>query len=295
MKKMNVLVLGGTGYLGSKVVKALLEEGHRVVVAKRASADLSRFYSVLGDTSILSPEFVSTDINDIDNCMIEIPLDLVLNMACNYGRGNTPYSQVMEANFEFPSRVFAKAVEHGISSILTIGTSLPEDVNMYSFSKSILGDFGRFLALKHNIFFGHIKLEMFYGSDEPKERFISSLIRNMLMGQEINVTLGTQLRDIISVSDVVDAILKIKSSGLSGYHEIGLGTGVAPSIRDIIGFIWKETGEKSKINYGAIPMRAGEPDCIADISVLNEICENWQPISWEEGLRKMICDIRKEG
>lgn len=291
---MNVLILGGTGYLGSKVVKAFLSEGHNVVVAKRESADLTRLENVVDNDTASLLSYVSTEIADIEDSMKRVSYDIVLNMVCNYGRGNTSYSQVLEANFEFPSKVFEKAIENGIAKMITIGTSLPSVTNMYSFSKGILGDLGRFWASKHKISFGHIKLEMFYGCDEPKDRFIPGLIRNMLAGKEVNVTLGTQQRDIISADDVVEAILRIKDSEWTGYQEIGVGTGIAPTVREIVDFIWKETGEQAKVNYGAIPMRSDEPNCVADISVMNTMCLGWKPIFWEDGLRKMIFDIQKE-
>lgn len=294
MKKMNVLILGGTGYLGSKVVKAFLAEGHKVFVVKRETTDLQRLCSVLEENTLLPPEFVSTDITEIECCMRRTRFDVVLNMVCDYGRGNTPYSQVLEANFEFPSKVFEKAIENGVSRIMTIGTSLPPITNMYSFSKGILGDLGKFLALKNQISFAHIKLEMFYGYDEPKDRFIPGLIRNMLAGKEVDVTLGTQERDIIAVDDVVDAILRIKDSDWTGYQEIGVGTGISPTVREIVEFIWCETGKKAKVNYGAIPMRSDEPNCVADTSVMSMIYKGWKPIFWQDGLKKMILDIRKE-
>lgn len=56
---MNVLVTGGAGYIGSHTVKALLQEGHKVVVID----NLSR-----GHRSAVPEEipFYVVDIHDID-------------------------------------------------------------------------------------------------------------------------------------------------------------------------------------------------------------------------------------
>ena len=45
---MKILLLGGNGYLGSKVARALLEAGNSVVCTTRASSDLSRIADIKG-------------------------------------------------------------------------------------------------------------------------------------------------------------------------------------------------------------------------------------------------------
>ena len=66
---------------------------------------------------------------------------------------------------------------------------------------------------------------------------------------------------------------------LSKYNEL------LPS--EIVDYIWLETGRKSIVNKGIIPMRLGEPDSVADISKIQKLGE-WKPINWMKGIRKMI-------
>ena len=80
---------------------------------------------------------------------------------------------------------------------------------MYSFSKKMFSEFGRFYAEKHGIIFNSLLLEMFYGADEPKNRFLPSIISKMINGEPVETTLGTQHRDIISSDDIVNAILLV--------------------------------------------------------------------------------------
>ena len=176
---------------------------------------------------------------------------------------------------------------------LTIGTSLPNDLNMYSFSKKMFNQFGQFYAKKHGINFICLTLEMLYGSDEPENRFLPSVIRKMLKGEAIDTTIGTQHRDIISVDDICKAVLLIMHSELHGYWEIPIGTGVAPSVSDLIDYIWRETDSKSKVNKGAVPMRDNEPDCIADTTVISNLGD-WKPVPWKKGIKDMIDTIAEK-
>lgn len=279
---MNILVLGGTGYLGGKVVIRLLNEGHSVICARREKSDLSRIGSVINNTNltIVSSDRIVKAVNDL-------PVDYVINMVCDYGKDDPFSERIIHANLDFPLNVMSNLIHSGIKKYITIGTGLPYDFNLYSFSKSTLSNFGKFYVAKKNIDFCDLKLEMFYGADEPRNRFIPFLIDKMLQGDTIDMTLGTQKRDIIYVDDVVEAIMLVIKSDLHGYNEIPVGTGIAPRISEIVDYIWLETGRKSIVNKGVIPMRLGEPDSVADISKIQKLGE-WKPINWMKGIRKMI-------
>lgn len=290
---MKVLVLGANGYLGSKMVHILLQdESIQLICTKRVKSDLIRLQDVINDPRL---KFIPATVEAIEATLQYTYFDWVLNMACNYGRSNGLYDSVIESNIEFPLGVLDKTVEKGTKKFLTIGTGLPKQFNMYSFSKSMFSEFGKFYADKHDIDFFNLKLEMFYGSDEPWDRFLPSLIHNMLLGNPVNVTEGTQCRDIISIHDITDAVTKVVMGKMigGGYMEIPVGTGIAPSVSEIVDFIWNETGRKSIVNKGAVPMRKDEPDCVADTRLLSATQE-WHPIFWKDGLRQMIDDIKKQ-
>ena len=278
---MNVLILGGNGYIGSKVARELVNMGCFVVCTKRTRSNLTRLDDIKDKI-----KWIPASIDGVEAAMQYMIFDYILNMVCNYGRSNVLYDDVIDANIDFPLKVLNMAVEHGTKKYLTIGTGLPDELNMYSFSKKMFSEFGRFYADKHNITFNSLLLEMFYGADEPKDRFLPSIISKMIVGEDVNITLGTQHRDIISSNDIVKAIITVINSGLEGYHEIPVGTGEAPTISEIVDFIWERTGRISVIHKGAVPMRKNEPDCVADTSVLKELGD-WHPIPWKEGLADM--------
>ena len=154
----------------------------------------------------------------------------------------------------------------------------------------MFSEFGRFYVEKYGIDFMNLQLEMMYGADEPKNRFLPSVIHNMVKGSDVNTTIGTQHRDIIAVDDVVKAIMLIFESDLHGYQDISIGTGVAPTISEVIDYIWNETDRKSQVNKGAYAMRPDEPDCKADISKIQAIGD-WKPLNWRDGIRQMIRQI----
>ena len=285
---MNILVLGGNGYLGSKVVRRLVNEGHTVVCTKRKNSDLGRLSDLSG--RIL---WIPAAVDAIDAVIRFVKFDYSLNLACNYGRNTVLYDNVIESNIEFPLKTLNELVMAGTKNFLTIGTGLPDDLNMYSFSKKTFSEFGKFYAEKHGINFFELRLEMLYGADEPEDRFLPSVIGRMIAGEDVDTTVGTQRRDIISAEDAVKAIFLVMNSDIRGFREIPVGTGIAPTISEILDFIWEKTGRRSRLNKGAIPLRPNEPDCAADTGFLRTLGE-WKPVFWQDGLLQMIKEKQKK-
>ena len=283
---MSILILGGSGYLGSKIahlfLKKCADSSNSIICTCRMNASKVRLDDIRDQISIIPP---TTDA--IETVLKKEHVDTVINMICNYGRSNMLYDSVLEANVELPLKILNYSVEYGVKRFLSIGTGLPDEFNMYSFSKKMFSEFGRFYSEKHKIDFFNLKLEMFYGADEPKDRFIPNLITRMLDGEPIDVTIGTQYRDIIRIEDVVNAVDLVCGCDLSGYRSIPVGTGIAPTISEFVDFIWEKTGKRSIVRKGAIPMRENEPDCCADTRLLREIGD-WHPAFWQDGISAMI-------
>lgn len=197
---MRFLVLGGSGYLGSKIINELSGKKHRIVATKRDKSDVSR----VKNEEVL---WIPARAEAIRTAMLYEPFDWILNMACNYGRSNVLYDDCIAANLQFPLEVLNLAAEFGVQNFLTIGTGLPDQFNMYTMSKKMFAEFGKFYSDRHQINFTSMKLEMFYGADEPRDRFIPSLILKCKNNEMLDVTLGTQHRDIVAVQDVIKAII----------------------------------------------------------------------------------------
>jgi UDP-glucose 4-epimerase len=68
---MRVLVTGGTGFIGSHTVVALMEDGHEAVVVDNLSNSHRSVVRRIGEITGTAPEFHQTDVNDQDT-MAEI-------------------------------------------------------------------------------------------------------------------------------------------------------------------------------------------------------------------------------
>lgn len=136
----------------------------------------------------------------------------------------------------------------------------------------------------------NVVLEMFYGEDEPDGRFLVGCCKKMVQGQNLRLTMGKQKRDIIYIEDVCNAIKMILEKTLAGFYNIPVGSGEAVSIRDMLEYMHKVIHSKSVLSFGAIPSREDEPDCIADLTVLNDMGFQLQ-YSWRQGIEYLCKQI----
>ncbi len=266
------MIMGATGYLGS-YISASLEKANSlfIICNNRYLPNRENFFCISKEeyTSV----FEKNQIDFIINCMGV------------YQKKNN--KEIVEGNLVFPLQVMDTAAKCGVRNIVNINTALPESLNLYSFTKRDLGRFGNFYSNQYGLNFYNLLVEMFYGADEPEERFLSSIINKMKKNADIELTEGTQKRDLVHVEDVCQAVRLIMDSGLKGYYDIPVGTGEGHTIRETVEYIHKKLNSSSKLLFGAIPMRQNEPDSIADISFLEGLGYKVR-YSWEKGLEKMV-------
>lgn len=277
---MRAMVLGASGYLGRKMIQNLQAAGHDITGVYRKTP--------VG----MKNSGIRAEIPEIQGELLQKKYDWIINCAAVYESKDVLLHDVVDANMIYALQVLNCAVECGVEKFLTVDTCLPQDFNLYSFTKKKFAEFGKFYAGKHGITFINILLEMFYGEDEPEGRFLVRCCRNMLKGEELMLTAGTQKRDIIYIDDVCDAIMSILESSFSGFCNVPVGSGEAVSLRTILEYMCQITGSKSILRFGAIPTRENEPDCVADLSILNQV--GYQPkYTWRKGIERLCHQIRE--
>lgn len=280
---MKILVLGGTGYLGSKVIKRLLENKEEV-------------YCIIHKTIL---EYSGDNIHyikieDIENFIRgnNIGFELFLNLACLYEK-SIELSKIAEINTEIPMHILNILIDNSsILRCINISTSLPPWYNIYSFSKDVFSQYGRFISKLKNIKFVDVKLEAFYGVDEPRERFITWLITQMLENKEILLTDGTQKRDYIYIDDVVAGLIKLVYLELEQCCCIPFRTGSPPTIKQIVLYLKQITNTESNIIFGAINSNQKNPSTEQDDDMMKKLGIELH-INWREGMQKMVDYNRK--
>lgn len=292
---MDIVITGGTGFLGSRLVRRLIDGHCSVTLMTRRNSDFRRIADLLPRLTVLTLEGdqVESFLSD------RTDVHAVIHTATNYGRTAGETRSVLEANTLFPSRLLEAARNAKVPIFLNVGTSLPRTLNLYALSKSHFAEWGQAICSSGDTRFIHAVVEHFFGPEDDDQKFITHLIKACLRGKgEIALTSGEQYRDFLHVDDVVDAILLLLEKGLAlppGAHRFEIGSGRAVPVKYVAEMIKQLAGANTFLDFGAQPFRVNEPMFSqADIGAMREL--GWAPkIDLKDGLRMTIEELRRNG
>ncbi len=302
---MNVLVVGGAGYIGSHMVRQLDRAGHQIVVLDNLSTGFAAAVSagrlVIGDMS---------DRPLVKQLLVDHQIDAVMHFAAcalvgesviapaKYYQNNVVATlELLEAMRQCDVRklVFSSTcATYGEPSVLPISESeKQEPVNPYGFTKLViektLEDYARaygfgFAALRYFNAAGASPLGGI-GEDHDPESHLIPIVLQVALGQREHITVygddwstpdGTCVRDYVHVDDLADAHLAAMERLEPGKGiKVNLGTGNGYSVRQIIDTCREVTGVAIPEVIGA--RRPGDPpELIADASLARTVLD-WEP------------------
>ena len=104
--KPTVIVTGGTGFLGSHLLRSLIEHNYTVIALKRSWSNTWRINDLL--PSIMVHDIDKVSLREI---FLDRPIDFLIHAATSYGRKGELTSQIIESNLLFPIKLFELCAE----------------------------------------------------------------------------------------------------------------------------------------------------------------------------------------
>lgn len=267
---MQILMTGATGFVGSHVLEGLIKDGHSVCILKRSFSSIERIKDVIDQCIVYNQDEMS-----IAQIYEKQPIDCVVHCATHYGRNDRECMKNVETNLMFPLELLSVGCEKGIRYFINTDSffgnqiareqDLDRELYMYGYtlSKTQFRQWGHMFAAKFGIKFINMKLEHVYGEKDDENKFIPYILNACLQNKPlIALSNGTQLRDFVHISDVVNAyrivITNLESYIEEAYTEYGVGTGKMRSVREFVEMVHESVGSTSILDWGAIPMKIGE-------------------------------------
>lgn len=306
MKNSKFLVIGGAGYIGSHLVKALLEQHQQVIVLDDLSAGKP--------SAVLGGELIIHNFDDrqfLDNLLNTHQFDGIFHFASQivvsesvkdpgkYYRANTAATltllEALRDHKAGPLVFSSTAAVYGEPLYTPIDENHPTNaVNPYGRSKlmveQILADFDRaykqkYIALRYFNAAGADPMSRIGEQHEPETHLIPLVLQAItgkrppleLFGQDYETPDGTCIRDYIHVDDLASAHILamnyLNNGGASGIFNLGNGHGY--SVNEVVKSAEKVTGKIVPISYA--PRREGDPArLVADATLAKNIL-GWQP------------------
>ncbi len=268
-----VLLTGATGFIGSQIARALVEQGCEVHALVRPSTEGARGLFRLDD--IVSKLVIHLgDLTDATSVAAAVTLarpELCVHSAWYAAPGKYLHAVENLALVEATLDLARRLGDSGCRRLVGLGTCFEYDTSLgYLSEASPTLPLSLYAASKLGVFhilqkfaeiskmsFAWARLFYQYGPLEPEGRLTSHLMGSLLRGETADVTAGEQVRDFLHVSDVASAICAIATGHVTG--AVNVGCGVPITVRQLVTTLGRLCGASDKIRFGAIPYRANDP------------------------------------
>lgn len=304
MKSYNkdVLVTGGAGFIGSKVVSELSQLDANVLAVDNCFA---------GDESLLPDgiQFEKVDIRGphLEEVVNDFEPDAIVHLAAIH---YIPYcnenpEEAFEVNVMGTRNLLAAARDLKDLDSMVFASSAavypprneanPEDsqtgpMDIYGESKLIGEDLMNLFQTQTGIPTAAARLFNVYGPNETNEHLIPAVMQQVRSGdREIELGNLSPKRDFIHVSDVANAIITLVTDFDGEFKTYNVGTGVEYSVREVVEHTSKALGEDIEITQDEERVRESDrPHLKADISRMRSEF-NWEPeVDFVDGLRALL-------
>lgn len=294
-----VLITGATGFIGSNLVKGLVREKRDVHVITRASSDLNVLFEVR--------DFIHVHVYDGSfDCLLkifrEVQPSTVFHLASEFVAQHQPsqVNSLLQNNVVFPAQLTEAMAICGIKRFINTGTSWKyfdsteyRPVNLYAATKQAFEDI---LAYYVDVYeWQVITLNLFdtYGPKDPRPKLINLLLKTAENKQELQLSPGKQLIDLVHINDVVAAYLKAESSlNLMpiGHLQYGVSSEAPVQLKELVSMCEEAWGLKLPVFWGARPYR--DREVMLPWHTYKKIPE-WQPqVPLLNGLKQVFSESR---
>jgi UDP-glucose 4-epimerase len=307
---MKVLVTGGTGFIGSFVVEALLQDGHEVLVIANGRQLPAYLEMLTNQITYYQGDFGETDILEkaLPGC------DAVIHLAWSTVPKQTKGATAFEFSSNIPGNInlIEKCIDFKVGKFIFISSrgtvyGIPDQIPLtelhglnpisnYGLGKLTMEKLLHLYNYTHNIKYTILRVSNAYGERQnlyKNQGVIGVWLKNIVQKKKIEIWGdGSVVRDYVYVKDVAAAVLnalaQIKNTSI---YNIGGGKGY--SLNDIVAAI--NTGLNIGVQVEYKPSRNFDvPVNILDISKAQKEIGFKPTIGLAEGIIRTWKWIQKE-
>jgi len=267
MKMKKILITGGSGFLGSKLVEKLKDKYNIIIFNKSNNKDITKKEDFVGLEADYVIHLAALTRSQNNEDMFNINVNGTLNVL--------EFCKEKKAKFVFAS----SAAVYGDYKEAIKEDFLLKPKSFYGLTKVLGEKMCEFYNKNFNIPIVVLRIFNMYGPEQQKGFLIPDIV-SQLKNEKIIIGNPYPKRDYVYVNDVVEAF--VKGLELAGFNIINIGTGKSHSGKEVVEMLAKD----KEIEF-LDSIKIDSNSC-ADISKARELL-NWKPkVFLEEGLRRVL-------
>ncbi len=299
---MKILLTGANGFIGSHLVKKLLDQDHQLTVIKRQSSDLNRIKQYVS-----SIQFYNYEDHDVFHEVFKTSIDIVIHLAGVYIKNDNTAEdihRITRFNIDTASQLVHHATHNGVKGFINTGTFFEYNLtsskplheqsaivpfNYYAACKVAFAQILKYFATSSKLRAVTLKLFSPYG-EMDNDKIIPLILKSVLTRKTLVLQDSSQTLSFTYIDDIIDAYLKaityIEKKEFT-YEDFNIGADTSYSIREIIDLVSDITKEDVLVEFNKTKLHQKQAiRVLCDNSKAQQMLQ-WQPgIDIKDGLKK---------
>ena len=279
-----MLVTGGTGYIGSCLVRALLQLGNETHVLVRPSSRVANLDGAV--VHVWDGSYAS-----LDNIVGHARPDCTFHLASLFLASHTAadIDPLMDSNLKLGTLLLESLSHHGCHRLVSTGTSWQHyddaehnPVCLYAATKQAFEDIARYYAEGASQRIVHLHLSDTYGPHDPRRKILQLLVNAALSAGRLSMSPGEQLLDLVYIDDVVSAFLRASEIVCSDEYNAlppavySVSSGAPLSLRALVDHVERVAKATVDVTWGGRPYRP------------REVMQPWSTGTWPPGWKPRV-------
>ena len=305
------LITGAGGFIAAHLVQRLIAEGGPVHALVRPTTSLERLRPFGANVHLHFADLCNRQ--DVQSCVRAIAPGRVFHLAAetrlrseHQSSAQAQFTPVLTQTFRQPALnlvealadlpqppdVFLRAgtiAEYGAVALPYRESQIPDPASAYGRGMLLTSEALAALAPKLPFPVITARLALCYGPGQSRSFLIPALIDACVSRRAITVQRPADRRDLLHVSDAVDAFLEISRIVPAQCGIINIGTGMAPSMDEVAALIEAATGCPPGVVSRARTEQQNDPDELRCDPALARKVLGWESrIDLAEGLERTV-------
>ena len=260
------IVTGATGFVGSHLVRRLLSDGWEVNAIRRSHPECEEM-----PFRAIRWHYHDRSIDSLMSVMDQVRPDVVFHLASLFLAEHLPQDveRLIMSNILFSSQLLEAMRASGVYKLVNAGTSWQHynscdynPANLYAATKEAFEKIIDYYVDAEGLNAVTLKLYDTYGPADRRSKLFRLLQHAASSGEEIEMSMGEQLIDLVHVDDVTQAFLdasRYLGEMGSKKHERFCVFRRRESLREVVNIFTREWGVRvSEMGRKAVPSQGGD-------------------------------------